>query len=93
MAGSCWAAIVLSAITGIIFGVVPALVAFGRPDRQQADRRSACSSGSVRARRLDPRWSSPSWRLSLVLLAGAALLIVSSTKLVNVSPAFSRRSS
>jgi hypothetical protein len=47
-------------------------------------------TGSVTAKRLAPGWSSPN-SLSLVLLAGASLLVVSFNNLLNVSRGSSRR--
>jgi putative ABC transport system permease protein len=82
------ATVVLSAITGMIFGVVPALVASDYRIGIALNEETRGSSGSVRARRLRSGLVVAELAMSLVLLAGAALLIVSFKNLVNVSPGF-----
>ncbi len=82
------AAIALSGITGIVFGVVPALVASDDRIAVGLTEEARGSSGSVHARHLRSALVVAELALSLVLLAGAALLIVSFNKLVNVSPGF-----
>jgi putative ABC transport system permease protein len=68
--------------------VVPALVASDSRVGLALSEESRGSSGSVRARRLRSALVISELALSLVLLAGAALLIVSFNNLINVSPGF-----
>jgi putative ABC transport system permease protein len=82
------AALALSTITGIVFGVVPAVVASDQRVGVTLKEESRGSSGSVRARRLRSGLVVAELALSLVLLAGAALLIVSFDRLTEVSPGF-----
>jgi putative ABC transport system permease protein len=82
------AALALSAVTGMIFGVVPALVASDYRIGVALSEETRGSSGSVRARRFRTALVVAELALSLVLLAGAALLIVSFNNLINVSPGF-----
>jgi predicted permease len=82
------AAIALSTTTGIIFGVVPALVASDDRIGTALTEEARGSSGSARARRLRSALVVAELALSLVLLAGAALLTVSFNNLINVSPGF-----
>jgi putative ABC transport system permease protein len=77
----------LAAITGMTFGIVPALVASdSRIGTALTEVRG--SSGSARAGRFRAALVVAELALSLVLLAGAALLIVSFRNLINVSPGF-----
>jgi predicted permease len=78
----------LSAITGMIFGVVPALVASDDRMGIALSEETRGSSGSARTRRLRSALVVAELALSLMLLAGAALLIVSFNNLINVSPGF-----
>jgi putative ABC transport system permease protein len=82
------AALVLSAVTGMVFGVVPALVASDHRLGASLGEETRGSSGSARARTFRSALVVAELALSLVLLAGAALLIVSFQKLINVSPGF-----
>jgi putative ABC transport system permease protein len=82
------ATIALSTITGIIFGVVPALAASDSRVGLALGEETRGSSGSARARRLRSVLVVSELALSLVLLAGAALLIVSFNNLINVAPGF-----
>jgi putative ABC transport system permease protein len=82
------AAIALSAATGIVFGVVPALVASDQRVGVTLNEETRGSSGSAKTRRLRSGLIVAELALSLVLLAGAALLIVSFNKLTDVSPGF-----
>src|SRR6185503_2648134 len=82
------ATIALSTLTGIIFGVVPALVASDSRVGLALGEETRGSSGSARARRLRSVLVVSELALSLVLLAGAALLIVSFNNLINVAPGF-----
>ena len=81
------ATLVLSAVTGMIFGVVPALVASDyrigvalteeiAGQQRQRDGHGGCAR----------RWSSPSSRCRSCCSPAPALLIVSFNNLINVSP-------
>jgi putative ABC transport system permease protein len=82
------ATLVLSAVTGMIFGVVPALVASDQSLGVSLTEETRGSSGSSRARRFRSTLIVAELALSLVLLAGAGLLIISFNNLLNVSPGF-----
>jgi len=82
------AAIGLSLTTGLIFGIVPALAASDSHITVALIEESRGSSGGVRAGRLRAALVVAELALSLVLLAGAALLLVSFNRLVNVPPGF-----
>jgi putative ABC transport system permease protein len=82
------AALALSAVTGLVFGVVPALVASDHRIGVALSEETRSSSGSARARRFRSALVVAELALSLVLLAGAALLVVSFNNLINVSPGF-----
>jgi putative ABC transport system permease protein len=82
------AALALAAVTGVIFGVVPALIASDYGLGAALNEETRGSSGSVRARRLRSALVVAELALALVLLTGAALLIVSFNRLINVSPGF-----
>src|SRR5262249_41191407 len=74
-------AIVLSALTGVVFGVVPALIASDQKGHVALNDESRGTSGGSRARRLRGALVVAELALSLVLLTGAALLIVSFDRL------------
>ena len=80
------AALLLSAITGLVFGVIPALVASDQ--RVGVTVNEETRGGSIRARRLRSALVVVELALSLVLLVGAALLIVSFNNLISLSPGF-----
>ena len=82
------AALALSAVTGLVFGVVPALVASDQRIGVALNEETRSSSGSARARRFRSALVVAELALSLVLLAGAGLLVVSFNNLINVSPGF-----
>jgi putative ABC transport system permease protein len=82
------AAVAASAATGVIFGVLPALVASDQHITMALHEESRGGTGGVRARRLRSGLVVAELAFSLVLLAGAALLIVSFRNLVDVSPGF-----
>lgn len=82
------AASALSAVTGLIFGVVPALVASDYRIGVALTEDARGSSGSIRARRLRSALVVAELALSLVLLTGSALLIVSFYNLLSVAPGF-----
>ena len=82
------AALMLSVITSLVFGVVPALVASDQRVGVTLNGETRGSTGTVRARQLRSALVVAELALSLVLLVGAALLIVSFYHLINVSPGF-----
>jgi putative ABC transport system permease protein len=82
------AAIVASAATGVIFGVLPALVASDQQMALAVREGSRSGTSGVRTRRLRSALVVAELAFSLVLLAGAGLLIVSFKKLVDVAPGF-----
>ena len=82
------AAFALSAVTGVIFGIVPALVASDTRIGTALTEDARGSSGSARAGKFRAALVVAELALSLVLLAGAALLILSFRNLVNVPPGF-----
>jgi putative ABC transport system permease protein len=82
------AAVVASAATGVIFGVLPALVASDRQMALAVREESRSGTSGVRTRRLRSALVVAELAFSLVLLAGAALLIVSFKNLVDVAPGF-----
>jgi putative ABC transport system permease protein len=79
---------VLSLGTGAIFGMAPALAASDGAIGGTLAEESRGSSGGARATRLRSALVVAELALSLVLLTGAALLLVSFNRLVNVSPGF-----
>jgi putative ABC transport system permease protein len=82
------ATLVLSAVTGLVFGILPALVASDAHVGAALGEETRSSTGGVRARTLRSALVVAELALSLVLLAGAGLLLVSFTRLVNVNPGF-----
>jgi putative ABC transport system permease protein len=76
----------LSLLTGLVFGIAPALVASHRlSDALKAGGRSG---GGPRSRRVLGTLVATEVALSLVLLTGAALLVQSFARLSNISPGF-----
>jgi len=82
------AAIAATAATGVIFGVLPALVASDQRITLALRDDSRGGTAGVRARRLRSALVVAELAFSLVLLAGAGLLIVSFRNLIDVSPGF-----
>ena len=82
------AAFILTAVTGVVFGILPALAAADDRIGAALTEGARGSSGGARSRRLRSALIVAELALSLVLLAGAALLIVSFNRLTNVSPGF-----
>ena len=78
--------LVLAIVSALIFGVVPALVASRSPS--EALRDAGRHGGSVRSRRVLGTLVVVEVALSLVLLAGAGLLIRSFVRLQAVDPGF-----
>ena len=82
------AAVFVSLITGLIFGVLPALAASDQRIGVSLNEESRSGTGSERSRRLRSALVVAELSLSLILLAGASLLVVSFNNLINVSPGF-----
>jgi putative ABC transport system permease protein len=76
----------LSLLTGLVFGIAPALVASHRLN--DAVRAGGRSGGGPRSRRVLGTLVATEVALSLVLLTGAALLVQSFVRLSNISPGF-----
>jgi putative ABC transport system permease protein len=74
--------------TGFLFGVIPAVVASDPRVGAALGEESRGGSGSARASRLRSALVVSELALSLVLLAGAVLLIVSFNNLTDVQPGF-----
>jgi putative ABC transport system permease protein len=74
--------------TGLGFGIVPALVVSEQRAATAINEESRGSSGSMKTRRLRATLVVAELALSLVLLAGAVLLIVSFNNLTDVAPGF-----
>jgi putative ABC transport system permease protein len=82
------AALGASIVTGLVFGMLPALAATDSRIGTALHDESRGSSGSARTRRLRAALVVAELAVSLVLLAGAGLLIVSFARLSEVSPGF-----
>jgi len=80
--------VTVSLATGLLFGVLPALAASDERLAVSLNEESRGGTGSVRAKRLRAGLVVAELALSLVLLAGASLLVVSFNNLLNVSPGF-----
>jgi predicted permease len=80
--------VIVSLTTGLLFGVMPALAASDERLAVSLNEESRGGTGSVRARRLRAGLVVAELALSLVLLAGASLLVVSFNNLLHVSPGF-----
>jgi putative ABC transport system permease protein len=76
----------LSLLTGLVFGIAPALVASHRLN--DAVRAGGRSGGGPRSRRVLGTLVATEVALSLVLLTGAALLVQSFVRLSSISPGF-----
>jgi putative ABC transport system permease protein len=82
------AAVVISVGAGLLFGVLPALVASDQRISVTLNEQARGATGGSRTRRLRAALLVAELACSLVLLTGAALLIVSFKRLVDVSPGF-----
>ena len=82
------AAVIVSLLTGLIFGVLPALAASDQRLGISLNEESRGGTGSTRTRRLRSGLVVAELSLSLILLAGASLLVVSFNNLIHVSPGF-----
>jgi len=80
-------ALAVSAVTGLLFGLVPALHA-ARPDIAQMLRESVRGSSRGGAQRTRSMLVIAEMTLAVVLLIGAGLLIHSFVRLLNVNPGF-----
>jgi putative ABC transport system permease protein len=81
-------AFALAVLTGLIFGLVPALYATRTPIRASLNEESRGGSGSTRQRKLHASLVVVEIGLALVLLVGAGLLLRSFAKLTNVPTGF-----
>jgi putative ABC transport system permease protein len=82
-------AFALAVVTGLIFGLVPALHAMRTPIRAALNEESRGGAGSGRQRKLHSSLVVVEIGLALVLLVGAGLLLRSFARLTNVPPGFS----
>jgi len=82
------AAFIVSLITGLAFGVAPALVATDQRVGSTLNEGARGTSGGAGGRRLRSTLVVAELALSLVLLVGAGLLTASFWKLTDVSPGF-----
>ncbi|MDQ3149608.1 MAG: ABC transporter permease, partial [Chloroflexota bacterium] len=78
----------LSLLTGIIFGLVPAVQVTQQPIRDALNEESRGGSGSVHQRKIRSALVVVEVGLALVLLIAAGLLLRSFSSLVRVSPGF-----
>jgi putative ABC transport system permease protein len=81
-------AFALAVITGLIFGLVPALHAMRTPIRASLNEESRGGAGSARQRKLHSSLVVVEIGLALVLLVGAGLLLRSFARLTSVPPGF-----
>ena len=81
-------AFALAIVTGMIFGLAPALYATRTPIRASLNEESRGGSGSARQRKLHSSLVVVEIGLALVLLVGAGLLLRSFTRLTTVPPGF-----
>jgi putative ABC transport system permease protein len=82
------ASVLVSLATGLLFGLLPALAASDQRLTVSLNEESRGGTGSVRAKRLRAGLVVAELALSLVLLAGASLLVISFNNLLSVSPGF-----
>lgn len=83
-----WFAFALALVTGIVFGVVPAVQATQVPVRESLNEESRGGSGSTRQRKIRSVLVVVEVGLALVLLVGAGLLLRSFSTLTRVAPGF-----
>ncbi len=79
-----------SIVTGLLFGIAPAVTSSDSRIAVGLGEEARGSSGGVHAQRWRSALVVVELALSLVLLAGAALLFVSFNRLINVPPGFQR---
>jgi putative ABC transport system permease protein len=83
--------LVISLLTGILFGIVPALSATRTKPNESLKEGSLHSTAGLQRRRFSGALVVGEVALSLILLAGAGLLVESFVKLANVNPGFDPR--
>ena len=83
-----WFAFALALVTGIVFGVVPAVQATQVPVRESLNEESRGGSSSTRQRKIRSVLVVVEVGLALVLLVGAGLLLRSFSTLTRVAPGF-----
>ena len=81
-------AFALSAVTGLIFGIAPALQATHQPVQRSLNDEARGTTGSARTRSLRSTLVVAEIALALVLLVAAGLLLRSFSTLTRVSPGF-----
>jgi putative ABC transport system permease protein len=81
-------AFVLAVVTGVVFGLIPALQATHVPIRASLNEESRGGSGSIRQRKLRSSLVVLEVCVALVLLVGAGLLVRSFAALTDVPPGF-----
>jgi putative ABC transport system permease protein len=81
-------AFALALVTGVIFGLVPAVQATQVPVRESLNEESRGGSGSTRQRKIRSTLVVAEIGLALVLLVGAGLLLRSFSMLTRVAPGF-----
>ena len=78
----------LALVTGVVFGLVPAVQATQVPVRESLNEESRGGSGSTRQRKIRSTLVVVEIGLALVLLVGAGLLLRSFSMLTRVAPGF-----
>lgn len=81
-------ALAVTVLTSMVFGLIPALATSYQRAGAALNEEGRCSGGSLRGRRARALLVVAEMALSLMLLIGAGLLIVSFKRLANVSPGF-----
>jgi putative ABC transport system permease protein len=81
-------AFALSVVTGVLFGLLPAIQATHLPLRQSLNEEGRGGTGGVRHRRIRSALVVAEVGLALVLLVGAGLLLRSFSTLTRVAPGF-----
>ena len=89
--GVAYFALGLSAVTGILFGLAPAIQAIRQPLRQSLNEESRSASASIPQTKTRATLVVVEVALSLVLLVGAGLLLRSFATLTRVDPGFDAR--
>jgi putative ABC transport system permease protein len=85
-------ALAISALTGLVFGIVPAIQATQLPIRESLNEEGRGGSGSVRQRKMRSALVVIEMAVALVLLVGAGLLLRSFQTLTRVAPGFNSQS-
>jgi putative ABC transport system permease protein len=83
-----WFAIALAVVTGVVFGLVPALQSTQVPVLESLNEEGRTSSSSTRQRKIRSTLVVIEIGLALVLLVGAGLLLRSFSTLTRVAPGF-----